>query len=150
MGSTESPPTSFRITIGIWLTGSSNSPRTVISTSIVTSEILSPYTTGYLIIVPICATGWGFGPSPNQANHLPNKRIREAARHQYGNVRSDYRNRTRRHGEVQRLVLRRPSDPLGAAIVVSFNHYFTSDPDISLETSNLNLPLPRHQDFQPP
>src|SRR5215469_5694225 len=148
MGSTESPPTSFRITIGIWLTGSSNSPRTVISTSIVTSEILSPYTTGYLILVAICATD--FEPSHHQANHLPNKRIREAARHQHGNVRSDYRNRARRHGEVQRLVLRRPSDPLGAAIVVSFNHYFTSDPDISLVTSNLNLPLPRHQDFQPP
>src|SRR5579871_4080980 len=37
MGNTVSPPTSFNITIGIFETGSSIRPRTVISTSIGTS-----------------------------------------------------------------------------------------------------------------
>src|SRR3954449_5562146 len=100
MGSTASPPESFRITMGILVTGSIIKPRIFISTSIL-------------------------GPCFGSDYHFSNQTIREARSHSHIGVATDSRLKCLWSGEVQRFILRRTPHPLRPSFISGFNHYFS-------------------------
>src|SRR5579863_1500754 len=99
---------SFKITIGILLTGSIIRPRIIISTSIVTSRKLFLY------------------------HQFADQAVGETPRHSHLRVGTRFENARRISGEVQRLILRGAADPLAARPVITFNHYFKIHPDVLL------------------
>src|SRR5579863_2031547 len=129
MGSTESPETSLRITMGLLVTGSSTSPRIVTSTS----------------IAPCAFPAARLTPLYHQ---FADQRIGEAGGNGDRNVGPGLQIGACSRGEIQALVLGRAADPLRARLVVTFNHHLKGAPDISVVNRPLNLALPLHQDFE--
>src|SRR5208282_713114 len=144
MGSTVSPATSLRMTIGVFATGSINKPRIVISTSIVSSRGSSLAKSA--IDPRDCSRIFSL------YHQFAHQAVRKTAGYAHRNVAS----RLRRGGclnpggrEIQRLILCGAADPLGAGLVVSLNHYFVNSSYIALVSGDLNLSLLRHQHFEP-
>src|SRR5580700_4712599 len=110
MGSTLSPATSLRITIGIFDTGSINKPRIVISTSIVTSRTPSSFCVPAVLrfLYP----------------HFAYQAVGKAGRDPRWDVASHLGSGRFRRRKVQRLVLRSAADPLPAGFISPLNHYF--------------------------
>src|SRR5438270_10581101 len=123
MGSTASPPESFRITMGILVTGSIIKPRIFISTSIL-------------------------GPCFGSDYHFSDQTVREACGDADIGVTPDRKLGLWRNSEIQGLVLRGATNPLSASFVSGFNHYFSYFADMPHIAGFLDLPLPLHKDGQ--
>src|SRR5437764_2915289 len=100
IGRTASPPESFRMTIGMLVTGSIIKPRIFISTSIPALYFGSDY-------------------------HFSYQAIGKTCRDAHIGVTADGRFHCRRRHEIQRLVLSGTTHPLSTRIVPGFNHYFS-------------------------
>src|SRR6266481_9061539 len=100
MGRTASPLLSFKITMGMLVTGSIMSPRIFISTSIVTPGRH----------IQNCSIQQLFPCS--LYHHFAQEAVRKTPYDPYWNVTSDRRNRAFRNGEIQNLVLRGAAAPL--------------------------------------
>src|SRR5438270_12691068 len=92
IGRTASPPESFRMTIGMLVTGSIIKPRIFISTSIPTLYFGSDY-------------------------HFSYQAIGKTCRDAHIGVAADGRLDAWRHCEIERLILRGAADPLSTSIV---------------------------------
>src|SRR5579871_518549 len=130
IGSTVSPPTSLRITIGILLTGSIINPRIVISTSI--WRDLHP------------------GAEASLYHQFTSQTVGKTARHQYLLVASHLRTDAIRSREVERLILRCPPNPLRLGFISNFNHHFRYRSYVFLVAINLDIALFSHQYVQAP
>src|SRR4051812_9154369 len=119
IGSTASPPESFRITMGILVTGSIIKPRIFISTSI-----------------PALCFGSDY--------HFSYQAIGETRGHAHISVAADQRLNGGWHGKIQRLVLCGAAHPLSTSIVPGFNHYFSYFADVARVADFLNLSLTLH------
>src|ERR1039457_344251 len=105
IGRIELPPTSFKTTIGIFVTGSIMSPRIFISTSMVPPLVLLLY------------------------YRFTGERIRARARHAdreilAGEILAAIRVRIDGVREIERTIPRGPPDPLARGLVVAFHHRF--------------------------
>src|SRR4051794_151489 len=125
IGSTASPPESFRITMGILVTGSIIKPRIFISTSIPALYFGSDY-------------------------HFSHKAIRKTCRDAHIGVTANGRLDAWRHCEIERLILRGAAHPLSASIIPRFNHYFSYFANVTRVADLLYLPLTLHEDPQTP
>src|SRR5882724_8769570 len=125
MGSTLLPLTSFRITIGMFVTGSIIRPRIFISSSISAS----------------C-------PSLHHTHHtLSGKRIWTGARDPHGEVLSQQRLAAAiRMGEVQRAILRGAPDPLPQRFIAALDQRFFRGSDQLRVLADLDGPLLFEQD----
>src|SRR5271169_5512656 len=118
MGRTESPFTSFRMTMGMLVTGSIISPRIFISTS--------------GMVPPLCGLAY----------HLAQQTVRKACADVHSNVTTRLRNCvTGGGGEVQRFVLRSAADVLSASRILAFNHHFKCLPQMTCAQALLYLLL---------
>src|SRR5215472_7837050 len=120
MGSTVSPCTSFRMTIGALVDGSTISPRIFISISMQ------------------CPLRYSFA---YQA-------VGKTRGHPYRQVAACSGKNRLRGGKVQRFVLRGAAYDLSARPVVTFNHYFKNFSYVSAVVLSLDLPLAFEQDLQ--
>src|SRR5437899_3524156 len=100
IGRTASPPESFRITMGMFVTGSIIKPRIFISTSIPDPLLGSDY-------------------------HFPNQAIGKTCGDANVGIAAHRRLERRRHHKIQRLVLGGATHPLIAGCISSLNHYFS-------------------------
>src|SRR5437868_224171 len=123
IGSTASPPESFRMTIGMLVTGSIIKPRIFISTSIPALYFGSDYHFSYQAIGKTCRDAH-IGVAADRGFHC------------------------RRRREIQRLVLGGAADPLSASIVPGLNHYFSYFANMARVADLLYLALTIHQNSQ--
>src|SRR5438046_1401057 len=120
MGRTLLPPTSFRITIGMFVTGSIIRPRIFISSSISASSSHLHYT----------------------HHTLTDKRIWTGARHPHGKIFPDQRFASRfRVRKVQRAILRGAPDPLSQRFVAAFHERLFNRADQLRVLADLNRAL---------
>src|ERR1700682_226681 len=136
MGKTASPLVSFRITMGMLVTGSIISPRIFISTSIVAPGAISDFRLKSSLLRSLY-------------HHFAQQAVGKAPGGNHGNITARCRNHRRRPGEIQRLVLRSATDPLTPGLVLSFNHHFKDMPHMPLIPPSLDLALSLLQDHQP-
>src|SRR5713226_9669674 len=158
IGSTVSLLASFRITMGVLVTGSIKRPRILISTSIVTPwfprvplcplwlKILRHYHRGH----PSTSLSAGSGTQrKNSHHHLTQKAVGEGCGHAHRNIAARFEIDLFRRNEIQGLVLRGPPDPLLPRLVLPFHHYFKLLAFVLLISALLNRPLFFQQHRQP-
>ena len=155
MGSTVSPLVSFRITMGMLVTGSIMSPRIFISTSIVAPEEHRFQIEDFRLQIS----------NSREISHLQSKifnseiaLLRSLYHHfaqqavgktrggNHRDIAAHFGTAPWRRCEIQRLVLRSAADPLAAGFVLPFNHYFKNLAHVSLVAPSLDLALPLLQD----
>src|SRR5579864_6828622 len=120
MGSTVSLPTSFRITMGMLVTGSIMRPRIFISTS----------------ICPLY-------------HHFAQQAVGKTACNPHGGVAANHGVRSVRSGrKVQHLILGGATAPLIADFISAFNHHFNNVSDMALIPPFLDIALALHENSQ--
>src|SRR6266567_4668645 len=131
MGRIEVPPTSFKTTIGMFVTGSIMSPRIFISTS-----MLPPPS---LLLLYYCFTRERIR---SRAGHADRKiftcEILPAIRVRIDGVR-----------EIERAVLRGPPDPLAGRLVVAFHHRIVYRANERAVATDLDAALQFLEDREP-
>src|SRR5580698_5565941 len=115
MGNTVSLPASFKITMGMFVTGSIKSPRIFISTSIVISYFLY--------------------------HHFAYQAVGKASSGKRGSIAANSGCHALRGDEIEHLILRSPADPLSAGFVLPFNHDFNNRAEMPLIASLLDFAL---------
>src|SRR5580698_9151978 len=118
MGRTVSLPASFKITIGMFVTGSIKSPRIFISTSIVISCLSFLY------------------------HHFARQAVGKTNRGAGGSIAPNGGREVFRGGEIEHLILRSPSDPLVSGFILPFNLDFKCLAEMPLIATLLDLSLP--------
>src|SRR5271170_3894759 len=126
IGSTASPATSFRITMGAFVEGSTMRPRSFISMSI------------------------DFLFSPLDSDRFSYQTIGKRRRHPNRHVTSWRRKDWAGGGEIQRLVLGRTSDNLTAPRVMTLNRSFINIAYLPVKIDPLNFSLTIQQGLPPP
>src|SRR5208282_4444196 len=140
IGSTLSPPWSFRITMGMLVTGSIISPRIFISTSI----MLPPGACPFILPMQYAAqpvSGW-------LDNHIAQQAVGKCLRDPYVYVVSDAGLRLTVDHEIKRLVLRGAADHLSTGRVLPFHHHLKRLAQMPAVACPLDLSLVLLQDLQ--